>query len=155
MIMQNALPQYVIEAGDLWSLRKVYATYLNRQSAELYSAACFLVYHSCKDKTFLQWQFSIRKLFVFSLNSEVLPNFSDDTVQHHPVVWCVGIIICVTMSCISWRYYCKVYGWTVILVSHLRLHEIFSISPPPKRYFWKVVKYLCKWLQIICVNWPR
>lgn len=53
MIIWNALRQYVIEAGDLWSFRKVFATYLNNQYAEPYAAACFLVYHTCKDKAFL------------------------------------------------------------------------------------------------------
>lgn len=47
------LTEYVIEAGDLWRFRKGFATYLNKQYAELHAAACFFVYHSCKDKTFL------------------------------------------------------------------------------------------------------
>lgn len=44
---------YVIGVGDLWSFRKDFATYLNKQYAELHAAACLLGYHSCKDKAFL------------------------------------------------------------------------------------------------------
>lgn len=70
------LTQYVIEAGVLGRFRKDFATYLNKQYAELHAATCFLIYHSCKDKAFLQWQFSNGNIW-FSLNSGLLLNFSD------------------------------------------------------------------------------
>lgn len=127
MIMWNTLAQCVIEAGALWSMRKQFATYFKKQYAELYSAACFWSVTVLRIKLFYNVGFQLVNCLHFPWILKCRLTSVMTLLSFTRVLMCWVILGCHHVTCC-----CEVYGSTVILVSHLRLCEIFSISPSAK-----------------------